>query len=68
MLLIGLTAAIPCFPFLTARLARDLDTTRPFFDTGAGALIVEAVVPAVLTDHLPLASTSLWFSVRALYN
>lgn len=54
----GLAAVLPHFPLLAARLDRNPVTDRPFFVTGkggAGALVVEATVPAALADHLPLA-------------
>ncbi|KAK3154123.1 hypothetical protein QOZ80_2BG0186390 [Eleusine coracana subsp. coracana] len=59
-LIAGLTAVLPLFPLLTARLDHNPATDRPFFVTGkggAGALVVETTVPAALSDHLPLAPT-----------
>lgn len=57
-LLDALSAMLPHFPLLTARLERRGARRRPFFVTGrggAGALVVEAEVSSELADHLPLA-------------
>ncbi|EAY82189.1 hypothetical protein OsI_37390 [Oryza sativa Indica Group] len=57
-LLDALSATLPHFPLLTARLDRRGARRRPFFVTGrggAGALVVEAEVSSDLADHLPLA-------------
>uniref|UniRef100_A0A0E0RDF8 Transferase family protein n=1 Tax=Oryza rufipogon TaxID=4529 RepID=A0A0E0RDF8_ORYRU len=69
-LLDALSATLPHFPLLTARLDRRGARRRPFFVTGrggagalvveaevggAGALVVEAEVSSELADHLPLA-------------
>ncbi|KAL6641934.1 hypothetical protein ACP70R_020115 [Stipagrostis hirtigluma subsp. patula] len=56
----ALTATLPHFPLLTARLERRSSPgdRRPFFVTGrggAGAVVVEAAVASPLSDHLPLA-------------
>ncbi|KAF8694572.1 hypothetical protein HU200_038101 [Digitaria exilis] len=57
-LLLALTATLPHFPLLTARLTNKPPPRRPCFvtgDQGSGALVVEAAVPASpLSDHLPL--------------
>ncbi|KAF8664645.1 hypothetical protein HU200_054354 [Digitaria exilis] len=53
-LLAALAATLPRFHLLTARRILDRHTNRPFFLTGAGALVVEATVPSPLSDHLPL--------------
>ncbi|CAO2140783.1 unnamed protein product [Urochloa humidicola] len=56
-LLDALAATLPRFPLLTARLREHRRVGRPFFLTGkggAGALVVEAAVSSVLSDHLPL--------------
>ncbi|TVU30043.1 hypothetical protein EJB05_21646, partial [Eragrostis curvula] len=58
-LLAALTAVLPSFPLLAARIDRDPVTDRPFFVTGAGGgagvLVKEATVAGTaLADHLPL--------------
>ncbi|KAK3154124.1 hypothetical protein QOZ80_2BG0186400 [Eleusine coracana subsp. coracana] len=57
-LLTALTAVLPHFPLLSARIDRHPVTDRPFFVTGnggKGVLVVEAKVSTALSDHLPLA-------------
>ncbi|GJN21083.1 hypothetical protein PR202_gb08531 [Eleusine coracana subsp. coracana] len=57
-LLSALTAVLPHFPLLSARIDRHPVTDRPFFVTskgGKGVLVAEATVATPLSDHLPLA-------------